>query len=331
MDLHPDVLKAIRQEGRGASRVVRKSAYVTTLVESGGQNLKGGDRDSAGAFQQRPSQGWGTYAQVTDPNYAARKYFAAAKRVHRQHPDWNSAQIAQAVQRSAFPERYAGRAVQAAGQRLSRDGGSSAGGSGDVTVRRPGSTDVSLGRRTIPGQSFAAERQDARRELLLGGKLTTARLLDYKTKVNELQDVPARTTYGDLKVDRRKGETVRVKGRRKSDPVDGAGHIYEVFYDPNKRYWDSGAVHQGAIGGHSDHVHVSGDQAFLVKLGRYAEGLGLHVGENPAFGGVGGGHTKGSFHYAKGGKGAIDVSGDPRTMRRFARTVMMEARRGRGR
>jgi hypothetical protein len=37
--------------------------------------------------------------------------------------------------------------------------------------------------------------------------------------------------------------------------------------------------------------------------------MGLHVGENPHFGGVTPVHVQGSYHY----KGeAIDVSGDPR-------------------
>lgn len=327
MDAHPDVLRAIRIEGRGAPRVVRKAAYAATLVESGGRNLGYGDRDSLGAFQQRPSQGWGSASQVMNPRYAARQFIRRAKVVAAQHPEYNSAEIAQAVQRSAYPDRYGRHDIQVEAQKLSAGGG----GSNSVSVRKPGSTDVSLQSRTIPGQSFAAERQAARRDLLLGGELTTEKLLAYKQTVNSLQDVPERKVHGDLKVERRRGETVRVGGGRKSDPVKGQGHIYEVFYDPNKRYWDAGSVHAGAIGGHTDHVHVSADQKFLVKLGRYAESLGLRVGENPAFGGVGGGHTQGSYHYKKDGTGAIDVSGDPRTMRKFARTVMMEARRGRGR
>ncbi|WP_181784804.1 hypothetical protein [Pseudonocardia pini] len=42
-------------------------AVATAMQESRLANLPDGDRDSAGLFQQRPSQGWGTYAQVTDP------------------------------------------------------------------------------------------------------------------------------------------------------------------------------------------------------------------------------------------------------------------------
>src|SRR5919107_1169098 len=38
----------------------------TALKESGLRELPSGDRDSAGPFQQRPSQGWGTPEQVMD-------------------------------------------------------------------------------------------------------------------------------------------------------------------------------------------------------------------------------------------------------------------------
>lgn len=42
-------------------------ALATAMQESGLRNLPGGDRDSIGLFQQRPSQGWGTPAQLRDP------------------------------------------------------------------------------------------------------------------------------------------------------------------------------------------------------------------------------------------------------------------------
>ena len=50
-------------------------AIATALQESGLRNLAGGDRDSAGLFQQRPSTGWGTHAQATDPAYAANAFY----------------------------------------------------------------------------------------------------------------------------------------------------------------------------------------------------------------------------------------------------------------
>ncbi|HEY0937031.1 MAG TPA: hypothetical protein VGD91_25255 [Trebonia sp.] len=81
-------------------------ALATALQESGLRNLTGGDRDSAGLFQQRPSQGWGTYEQVTDPVHAANAFYAKL----RTEPDWPTlsvTQAAQLVQRSATPAAYA--------------------------------------------------------------------------------------------------------------------------------------------------------------------------------------------------------------------------------
>ena len=81
-------------------------ALATAMQESGLRNLADGDRDSAGLFQQRPSQGWGTLAQVTDPVYAATAFYAKL----RTEPDWPTLSVteaAQLVQRSATPEAYA--------------------------------------------------------------------------------------------------------------------------------------------------------------------------------------------------------------------------------
>ncbi|WP_329127386.1 C40 family peptidase [Streptomyces sp. NBC_01465] len=81
-------------------------ALATALQESGLRNLSGGDRDSLGLFQQRPSQGWGTRAQILDPVYAATKFYRALKSVKH----WEQLRLtdaAQKVQKSAFPGAYA--------------------------------------------------------------------------------------------------------------------------------------------------------------------------------------------------------------------------------
>lgn len=56
-------------------------AVATAMQESTLTNLHGGDRDSVGLFQQRPSQGWGTIAQLTDPVYAAKKFYDSLVKV----------------------------------------------------------------------------------------------------------------------------------------------------------------------------------------------------------------------------------------------------------
>lgn len=45
----------------------------------------------------------------------------------------------------------------------------------------------------------------------------------------------------------------------------------------------------------------------IVDIGKFLQGRGLRIGEHPEFGGVAGGHAKGSYHYAPGGA-AIDVT-----------------------
>jgi hypothetical protein len=66
----------------------------------------GGDHDSVGLFQQRPSAGWGTVAEPMDPATAARKFYLALAQV----AGWQELSVAaaaQAVQVSAFPDAYA--------------------------------------------------------------------------------------------------------------------------------------------------------------------------------------------------------------------------------
>jgi hypothetical protein len=80
-------------------------ALATALQESKLENLTGGDRDSIGLFQQRPSQNWGTPEQISDPRYAAGAFYDALARV----PGWEQMPVedaAQAVQRSADGKAY---------------------------------------------------------------------------------------------------------------------------------------------------------------------------------------------------------------------------------
>jgi hypothetical protein len=80
-------------------------AFATALQESGLRNLDHGDRDSIGLFQQRPSQGWGTVAQIMVPQYSAGKFYDALVRIS----NWQTrdiTEVAQAVQRSAVPDGY---------------------------------------------------------------------------------------------------------------------------------------------------------------------------------------------------------------------------------
>ena len=82
------------------------AAIDTATVESSLHNLKGGDRDSAGLFQQRPSQGWGSYSEVTNPEHASQEFFQHAIFVEIHDPRISIPDLCQRVQNSGFPERY---------------------------------------------------------------------------------------------------------------------------------------------------------------------------------------------------------------------------------
>jgi len=92
-------------------------ALAAAAQESTLRNLDYGDRDSVGVFQQRPSIGWGSVAQLTTVDHAARLFFggpsnpnAGITRGLLDIPGWQGLSVtaaAQAVQISAYPDAYA--------------------------------------------------------------------------------------------------------------------------------------------------------------------------------------------------------------------------------
>jgi len=92
-------------------------ALGTAMQESWLRNLDWGDRDSLGLFQQRPSTGWGTAAQVRNAERSIRAFYGGAKDPNgsrtrglldiRGWQGMSFAQAAQTVQISAYPDRYA--------------------------------------------------------------------------------------------------------------------------------------------------------------------------------------------------------------------------------
>ena len=92
-------------------------ALAAAMQESSLRNIDYGDRDSVGLFQQRPSTGWGTVAQLTTPSYAAQLFYGGPSNPNKGKTrglldisGWQSmtlTQAAQAVQISAYPDAYA--------------------------------------------------------------------------------------------------------------------------------------------------------------------------------------------------------------------------------
>ena len=76
----------------------------------------GGDHDSLGLFQMRPQSGWGTVAELMDPVYQAEAFFGGPTGPNHPSPrglldipgweDMDKGEAAQAVEVSAYPDRY---------------------------------------------------------------------------------------------------------------------------------------------------------------------------------------------------------------------------------
>jgi hypothetical protein len=90
---------------RGLPARAASIALATAYQESKLRNLDHGDRDSLGLFQQRPSQGWGTAAQIRRPSYSINKFYDELQKIDG-YQSMRITEAAQKVQRSGFPEAY---------------------------------------------------------------------------------------------------------------------------------------------------------------------------------------------------------------------------------
>jgi len=99
-------LMAAISSRRGMPARAATIAIATAFQESKIHNIEHGDRDSVGIFQQRPSQGWGTVEQISDPHYSIGRFYDGLAKV-RGYSSMEITVAAQKVQRSAFPGAYA--------------------------------------------------------------------------------------------------------------------------------------------------------------------------------------------------------------------------------
>ncbi|WP_018216499.1 hypothetical protein [Salinispora vitiensis] len=109
------IIEATKKAGMDERAAV--VAIGTSLQESKLENLghlgDRNDHDSQGLFQQRPSSGWGSVEQITDPEYSTTAFLKGLKQVE----GWQElplTEAAQKVQVSAYPFHYAQWETQAA-------------------------------------------------------------------------------------------------------------------------------------------------------------------------------------------------------------------------
>lgn len=145
----------------GASERDVLIGLMTAMQESNLKNINYGDRDSLGLFQQRPSMGWGSPSQVTNPVYAAKTFFKGKQG----NPglfsvkDRNNLPLtvaAQKVQRSAFPDAYA-KHESVAREALKHLGASAGGGRVQVPARQQqqAQQEFTLSEQGMAGQEFS--------------------------------------------------------------------------------------------------------------------------------------------------------------------------------
>ncbi|KLO63187.1 metalloendopeptidase [Dermacoccus sp. PE3] len=104
----------------------------------------GSDHDSLGLFQMRPQSGWGTVAELMDPQYQARAFFGGpdgpnfpSPRGLLDIPGWEQmdpGEAAQAVEISAYPDRYRNYEPVAEAVLDALTGGAGEGGPANVVV-----------------------------------------------------------------------------------------------------------------------------------------------------------------------------------------------------
>lgn len=120
-------MSVVQQAYAAATKLTKDPKILLSLFEAGmvesnfHNDRTATDHDSLGYLQQRPSQGW---PNPTDIPTATKSYISKATGKLAANPGLTAGQLAQAVQVSAYPERY-DQAQSAASDLLSKAGGSS--------------------------------------------------------------------------------------------------------------------------------------------------------------------------------------------------------------
>lgn len=318
------VRRALRVAKRkGASPRETKALVEALGVESNYRDVSHGDRDSSGALQQRPSQGWGSASESLEKDVS--QFLERARQANK--GGGSAGQLAQSVQRSAFPGRYDQRSGEAEGLLRRFGGGKGGGGSSSASSSSSRSTSTRNRYKTVPAVSREEDRRALKLQYLQERKRDPEALLSLKAGLDAAQDVPEkRVKVGeDRTTTIREGGSGSGGGSSKSGSSKGGAKgkgsgLHELFWQgqgginikKNQR------VPQGFVSGHTDHVHVAAGPRTLKRIAKLARKRGLRVGEMEPYDKVDPVHVQGSYHYS--GR-AADISGDPEKMKKFAREI----------
>ena len=306
-----DAMQILRQAGFKGDAL--RTAYAVMMAESGGRarahnpNRSTGD-DSYGLFQinmldslgpaRRKQFGLGRNEDLFDPVTNAR----VAYRMSGGGKDWSPWS---AYKSGAYKKHLKGGKTEIA------YGGSSAPG---VAHQAGAGGGRDLQRQALLGMLAQRSESYARGEI--GGGPSGLQML---TQARAMRSMDASSRGVEFNGD----QGVQVKGGKAMK-----GTLEEAFHDPLGGFDNGKRI--GAIGGHGKHVHAgfNSPKSALAAI-KLAKSMGLNVRENPYTDPVDPVHTKGSFHYRNFpgkyngrtlGMG-MDVSGDPRKMAEFYRTV----------
>jgi hypothetical protein len=271
----------------GYSPRVRKALLEAMAVESNFRHIPYGHSTSMGVLQQRPDMGWGPYKPgAAGAAEDIRDFLARAPRAAKSTPG-TAGQLAQAIQRSAFPGRYDERAAE-----VSKLLGGAAGAPQPSPAGRPGYVSPALA--ALPAIPGLPQRQDAG----IPPRQQFAMALIEASQRGQRDLSPTIDLLHSL----REAQEAQVPGPRTYPQSPGAEETPRPA---------------GAPGPGSRKLTPAQQMLSIISE---AERRGLRVGENPFRDPVDPVHTTGSHHYQrfpgryKGrqlGRGA-DISGDPR-------------------
>ncbi len=284
MAYDPAVVEAIKRIGRkrGMDEEAVLGAIATGIVESGLQQLSGGDRDSYGWRQQRES----IYGRQ-GLNKSINNFFDEWKQFDK--PGFNPGLTAANVQRPA--EQYRGRYADVLDEARKVLGGDYKSGT-SVGSSPESSGSPASGGGANPFGAIAALNPNQSPIIQQGWDL----LGQAWAQQNQGQSNPMIAGVGG-------------GGGGKGSPAGKGSGLAEFFYDPIGGWKNGQQI--GAIGGHDKHLHVGGNPKTIAEIVAEAQRRGRSVREYAPVDPVDPVHTENSYHYRNGGRGAADIEPGP--------------------